>query len=231
MWDVFRKHHYLSGDFNKAAKLYLAFWDNVLVGMVAVLNMPNGNTKNMYRGHRYVVLPDYQGLGIGSKMVDFIAKYYTDRGLRYSNRLTHLKLINYFENNPNWVPTTNNNKNNISRSIHNMKYANIMTNQKMLERVCASYEYVGPNYNNKKIILIENLLEEQEEEFKKYLIELKLNYYVIIAHGTTQSQDNVDKIAQSIGVIVDPLYIKKNGILNKKKKYEGLKQWEPIKES
>ena len=101
----------------------------------------------------------------------------------------------------------------------------------MLERICGSYEYVGPNYNNKKTILIEELPKEQEKEFKEYLLKFKPNYYVIIAHGTTQTHDNIDEIAQSIGIIVDPLYIKKNGILNKKKKYEGLKPWTPEKES
>jgi len=58
------------------------------------------------------------------------------------------------------------------------------------------------------------------------LTELKEKFYIIIAHGTTQTNDNVDKIAQSLGIIVDPLYIRKNGKLNKKKKYEGLILWE-----
>ena len=180
----------------------------------------------MFRSHRLVVLPDYQGLGIGTRINDFFGKYYLDHGLRYCMRTTHLKLLNYMENNINWSPTTNNNKNNITRSLYNMKYANLMTNQKMLERTCGSYEYVGPNYNNKKIIVIEQLPLELEEQFKNYLIKLKEKFYVIIAHGTTQTNDNIDKIAQSLGIIVDPLYIRKNGKLNKKKKYEGLVLWE-----
>ena len=194
--------------------------------MNSILNVPNGNIKNMFRSHRLVVLPDYQGLGIGTRINDFFGKYYLDHGLRYCMRTTHLKLLNYMENNINWSPTTNNNKNNITRSLHNMKYANLMTNQKMLERTCGSYEYVGPNYNNKKVVVIEQLPLELEDQFKNYLTELKEKFYIIIAHGTTQTNDNVDKIAQSLGIIVDPLYIRKNGKLNKKKKYEGLILWE-----
>ena len=226
MWDIFRKHHYLSNDFNKSAKLYLIFWDNVLVAMNSILNVPNGNVKNMFRSHRLVVLPDFQGLGIGTKINDFFGRYYLDHGLRYCMRTTHMKLINYMKNNINWIPTTNNNKNNVTRCEHNMKYANLMHNQKMLERICGSYEYVGPNYNNKKIIIIKELNKLEEQKLIDYLTELKKNHYIIIAHGTTQTKDNVDYIAQSLGIIVDPLYIKKNGQLNIKSKYKGLKCWE-----
>ena len=226
MWDIFRKHHYLSREFNKAAKLFLIYWNDTLVAMNSILNVPNGNIKNMYRSHRLVVLPDFQGLGIGTKINDFFGKYYLNKGLRYCMRTTHLKLINHMLNDKNWHPTTNNNKNNVTRAIHNMKYANLMTDQKMLERICASYEYVGPNYNNKKLIIVENLDKNREKEFYDYLLNLKPNYYITVAHGTTQTKDNVDTICQELGIIVDPLYIKKNGKLNKKSKYENIIPWE-----
>ena len=71
IWRVFREHHYLSKDINNACNLYLIYWDNVLVAMASVLAIPSGTLKWAYRQHRLVVLPDYQGLGIGTKVNDF----------------------------------------------------------------------------------------------------------------------------------------------------------------
>ena len=59
----------------------------------------------------------------------------------------------------------------------------------MLERVCASYEYVGPNYNNQKLFVIENLPTNLEETLKETLEQEKVNHYIIIAHGTTQTHN------------------------------------------
>ena len=72
LWRIFRSHHYLSGDFNKAAKFYLVYWDDVLVAIRLMLCMPSGTSKHSYRGHRLVVLPDYQNLGVGTKINEFL---------------------------------------------------------------------------------------------------------------------------------------------------------------
>ena len=52
---MFKDHHYLSGDINKAARCYVAVWDNEIVGFSATLALPNGNFKNGWRGHRTVI--------------------------------------------------------------------------------------------------------------------------------------------------------------------------------
>ena len=39
--------------------------------------MPNIKP-NLKKVHRLVILPDYQGIGIGGRLLDFIAKKYTD---------------------------------------------------------------------------------------------------------------------------------------------------------
>ncbi len=84
-WKTFRGHHYLSSDLNKAARCYLGYLtiDGVerLASFFAVLPQPgSGNRyahaikRKLWRGHRSVVLPDFQGLGIGNAVVEAVAE-------------------------------------------------------------------------------------------------------------------------------------------------------------
>lgn len=57
----------------------------------------------MKRGHRTVVLPDYQGVGIGSILSNFIAEYYVKQGFRYSSVTSNPAFINHRKNNKNWA--------------------------------------------------------------------------------------------------------------------------------
>ena len=82
-WDVFRQHHYLSADLNTASTMFAGYIGNNLVCMCAVLSQPNAYCTNGYRVHRLVVLPDYQGLGIGSKLLTWVAEYYNSQDKIY----------------------------------------------------------------------------------------------------------------------------------------------------
>lgn len=47
----------------------------------------------MKRIHRIVILPQYQGLGLGVLFSSWIGKHYTDKGLRLRITTTHPSLI------------------------------------------------------------------------------------------------------------------------------------------
>lgn len=206
---------------NKAANFYLIYWNEVLVAMNSVLPVPNGDIKHMFRSHRLVVLPDFQGLGIGTKINDFFGEYYLSKGLRYCMRTTHHRLINHMKDDGCWKATSNNNKNNITRSSHNMMFQKLMTNQKYLERTCASYEYVGKDYATKphKEVYIDNYSEDKIDKIEKYLTELKKDNYVLVYHGSLQDT-KVDEICQNLGIVVIPMYKNKKGVFGIKGKYQ-----------
>lgn len=76
-WSIFRQHHYLTGDINRSARVFLTYVrlgdDELrLAGFFALL--PVAGHKGWWRGHRTVVLPDFQGIGIGNRMVEVIAE-------------------------------------------------------------------------------------------------------------------------------------------------------------
>lgn len=90
-WSLFRQHHYLSQDLNPSAVCYLAEWNGEPVGFVAVL--PVIGFKGAYRLSRSVVLPDYQGIGIGARLTDAVADLYFLRSLRVRATASHPALI------------------------------------------------------------------------------------------------------------------------------------------
>jgi hypothetical protein len=65
-WRWFAPHHYLSSDLHKAAKCFAGLIDGQPVAFGALLFFPHPRTNAIWRIHRLVVLPDYQGLGLGA---------------------------------------------------------------------------------------------------------------------------------------------------------------------
>lgn len=229
LWRIFRSHHYLSGDFNKAAKFYLVYWDGLLVGMASVLTMPSGTVKYAYRQHRLVVLPDYQGLGIGTKVNDFLANYYVEHGYKYFIRTTHVRIKSHLSKAIGWKETTTSNSLRSFRRIN----ANIQKQEKGLahtgitgdRRIAASFEYLGDDYVNKpeKVIRVEVV--KDLEKFKKYILELKEKYYIKVATGKPSEDSDIEKAMRDIGVRTEQLWIKKKDELSLNSKFAKVEQY------
>lgn len=65
-WPWFAPHHYLSGELHRSARCFVGLVDGAPAAFGALLHMPHPRARNIWRIHRLVVLPDYQGLGIGA---------------------------------------------------------------------------------------------------------------------------------------------------------------------
>jgi GNAT superfamily N-acetyltransferase len=136
---MFKDHHYLSGEISNASRCYVAFWEGELVGFSASMTMPSGSLKNAWRGHRTVILPDYQGMGIGMALSDAMGEIHLDQGLRYFSRTAHPRMGYYRENSDLWRPTSKNRKlrkDITHKNIFNNHYADN-------KRICFSHEYIG----------------------------------------------------------------------------------------
>jgi len=79
------------------------------IACIAVLAQPNGYFKNAFRGSRTVVMPDYQGMGIGSLFSNFIAGSYVLAGNKYFTKTVNPALGEYRNSHPDlWKPTSKN---------------------------------------------------------------------------------------------------------------------------
>jgi GNAT superfamily N-acetyltransferase len=90
-WPLFRDHHYLSHSLHQAATCYLATWRDQPVGFAAVL--PMMGFKGQSRVSRIVTLPDFQGVGIGKAVLDWLGAEYRRQGRSLSIRTGHPAMI------------------------------------------------------------------------------------------------------------------------------------------
>lgn len=97
LWPFFKPHHYLDIPIMVGAKCYVAFVDGEPVAHLAVAtkNMPvrdkNGNKLQSVeaRASRLVVLPEWQGAGIGTKFLDLVCQMQLDgEGVLPGRRMT-----------------------------------------------------------------------------------------------------------------------------------------------
>jgi hypothetical protein len=136
---MFKDYHYLDGNINKAARCYLGVWEDEIVAFCASIAMPSGTLKNAWRGHRTVILPDYQGMGMGVRFSNGIGEIHVEQGCRFFSRTSHPKMIYYRENSPLWKPTSKHKKIRYDVSDNNTYKKHIYDNR----RLCGSFEYIG----------------------------------------------------------------------------------------
>jgi len=77
MWQTFRHYHYLNGKLGAGVRCYVAMYQLKPVAFIAVAHVRMRS--HYYRVSRLVVLPDYQGIGIGKRLLNFIAELYTSK--------------------------------------------------------------------------------------------------------------------------------------------------------
>jgi hypothetical protein len=101
-WRLFRHHHYLSGDLNPAARCFVARISGQPAAFTAVLSHPNRDG-GFWREHRSVCLPDFQGVGIGSALSEFVAAPFVATGKRFLSITSHPGVIQHRRRSPKWI--------------------------------------------------------------------------------------------------------------------------------
>lgn len=101
-WRLFRHHHYLSGELNRAARCFVAEVTGRPAAFTAVLSHPN-RQGGYWREHRSVCLPDFQGVGIGNALSEFVAALYRATGKEYLSITSHPGMIRHRLRSPKWV--------------------------------------------------------------------------------------------------------------------------------
>jgi len=137
VWKSFRRHHYLSGQLHRAARCFLALVDAQPTAFAAVLHFPHP-LRSGWREHRVVCLPDYQGVGIGSALSEFVAGIFCATGKPYRSTTAHPGLIRHRARSPFWRMIRP-----PSRSGGGYRAFYRHAHQIPPTRMTASFEYVG----------------------------------------------------------------------------------------
>ena len=154
-WSMFAHHHYLTSEIPPIVDCYLATWNGVIVGFASSICLPGkspplyeGDTRIKYRECRTVVLPDFQGLGIGTRLSDAVGDIVLEKGYRYFSKTAHIRMGEYRQRSSKWRATQTNlmdrgkstkrSKNNGTPYDQGLNLIPLDTT-----RICYSHEYIG----------------------------------------------------------------------------------------
>jgi GNAT superfamily N-acetyltransferase len=74
---MFRQYHYLNGSLGAGVRCYTAVHQDKPIAFIAVACVRM--KAKYYRVSPLVVLPDYQGIGVGKSLLNFIAELYSSQ--------------------------------------------------------------------------------------------------------------------------------------------------------
>jgi hypothetical protein len=174
-WQLFKPHHYLSSDLNKAAKCFVAFiveqveqvegvemvegvegvegeflFDSSTALTDSTRRCPAAFTAVIHRPdpaggywaeHRTVCLPDFQGVGIGNALSEYVASLFVATLKRYCSRTSHPAMIRHRAKSKLWAMHSG-----VSFGArHTGKYA-AFNRSAALHRLTAGFRFIGePN--------------------------------------------------------------------------------------
>jgi len=98
-----------------------------------VLHFPHPKVKNMKKVHRLVILPDYQGAGIGIKLLESVGEYFMNDKQRYTIVTSAPSLIYALKKSNRWRCTFYG-----RRSLNNNKTSEIKVTSN--NRITAAFE-------------------------------------------------------------------------------------------
>ncbi len=135
----------MNTEISTSAKCYGLYDNDMLIGFCAVIHFPHPKNRRIKHIHRLVIHPDYQGIGLGKKLLNFVTQIYCEqkfdvfiitsaRNLIYGlNKDSHWNCVSYQRFSP---PS--------QTSSINLR----QTSSK--ERITASFKYKNVNNENNR---------------------------------------------------------------------------------
>lgn len=97
-----------------------------------MMPFPHSKVNNYYRVHRFVILPEYQGIGVGSLLLNFVADLWKKKNKRILLTTSSITVNFMLKNNKHWVLKRHSRINNPS----------LMFAVNSLNRITSSWEYI-----------------------------------------------------------------------------------------
>jgi hypothetical protein len=142
-WQLFRQYHYLDTKLNTAARCFVAFWNELPVAFIAAQKFPHPSARNIWREHRLVCAPDYQGVGIGAATSECVASCVSAHGWRYRSVTSNPSIASRRARSAVWSMTMD------AVGSRRASPSGALTgkawkSERVLTRMTMAFEYVGP---------------------------------------------------------------------------------------
>lgn len=135
---MFSRYHYLTHDLKVGAKCFGLFDKENIIGFCAVIHFPSPTNKKLKHCHRLVILPDYQGIGLGVRFLTEVAKIYKNQGFDFSIITSAKNLMGGLKRRPDWVCQFYGHQHN-----HKGPLGKMLRKTGSAKRITASFFYVG----------------------------------------------------------------------------------------
>ena len=93
----------MNGDISHNARCFGLYDKDKIIGFIGVLHFPHPKNSKIKRVTRLVILPDYQGIGLGTKFLNFVADFYSKQGFDFRIVTSAKNLIYALNRNKKWV--------------------------------------------------------------------------------------------------------------------------------
>ncbi len=138
-WRIFKAHHYLDTNIHKGAECFVATWEDRPVAFSSVIHFPHPRCSKFKKGHRTVVLPDFQGVGIGNMLSEFVAEHYTNKGFRFISTTSAPAMISHRSKSKKWRTARFGRTSKVGRISSLKSFANTVRSN----CISAGFEYIG----------------------------------------------------------------------------------------
>ncbi len=138
-WELFRKHHYLDSSIQNSANCFMALADGQPAAFTAVIHFPH-KTASSFREHRTVCLPDFQGVGIGNALSEYVASLYCCKK-PYVSVTGHPAMIRHRAKSKFWKMTRKPSSVQRQNGFEQKRKRRVFSSH---GRITASFRYVGP---------------------------------------------------------------------------------------
>lgn len=136
-WAMFAPYHYLTNNLHRSARCFTLSVDGRPVAFNGVLHRPHAQVDDIMGSSRTVVLPDWQGLGLGMILGDTLGAAYKAIGKRFHRYPAHPAFIRAHDRSPRWKMVKAPGKFS-PKSEGGKQFATIGS------RPCAVFQYIGP---------------------------------------------------------------------------------------
>lgn len=134
-WELFKRHHYMTHHLNKSAQCFVAWFDGEPVAFTSYLHFPHAQESRFKREHRTVVLPDFQGVGIGNRLSEWCGAKLIAEGFRFISTTSAPSMIWHRKKSPLWRVHRSGNSSSSSSSS--------MRATLSCARLSVGFEYIG----------------------------------------------------------------------------------------
>lgn len=125
----------MNNDISSSSVCYGLYDKENIIGFIAVLHQPHPQNKKLKRCSRIVILPDYQGIGLGTRFLSFIADKYKCAGYEFTIVTSSKNMIHALNKSDKWILT----KYSISRPSTNINSRDY--NRKSLRTNCKTARF------------------------------------------------------------------------------------------